>query len=397
MIVAITGIGSSDIISATVGGATYGTALLWAIVLGVFFKFVLNEGIARWQIGTGTSIIHGWAAHLPRWVIFLFTTYLVIWIVGVSAALTSGCGLAIENISHGTISSFWGGVIHALMGGLLILSGHFKKFEKTMKVLTAIMFVSVISCVWISPPQAQQLFEGLFLPAIPLGANTYVLSLIGGIGGSLTMLSYNYLDPQPKESRPLKEARRELIQAYIFITIFGMSVMVVASDVFFKNSIKIDDRQAVKMMAQQLQNLVGNAGFYLYSIGFWAAVVASLLGVWKTVPLMTADCFRHLFKNHKTDTELENEPAYRITLTLLSLAPIPILWFGKPLVIIILFTILGSLFVPFLAFTLLYLHFRVKNQKNWIKNSTFQNISLYIILILFLWIGFQEASSLFIK
>ncbi len=30
------------------------------------------------------------------------------------------------------------------------------------------------------------------LPTIPAGSGTYVLSLIGGIGGSMTMLSYNY-------------------------------------------------------------------------------------------------------------------------------------------------------------------------------------------------------------
>jgi Mn2+/Fe2+ NRAMP family transporter len=42
LIVAATGIGSGDVVSATVGGARYGVALLWAIALGAFFKFVLS-------------------------------------------------------------------------------------------------------------------------------------------------------------------------------------------------------------------------------------------------------------------------------------------------------------------------------------------------------------------
>jgi len=46
-VVAATGIGSGDVVSATVGGARYGVVLLWAIVAGAFFKFVLSEGIAR--------------------------------------------------------------------------------------------------------------------------------------------------------------------------------------------------------------------------------------------------------------------------------------------------------------------------------------------------------------
>ena len=59
LIMAVSGIGASDIISATVGGATYGTALLWAVVLGAFFKFVLSEGLARWQLATGTTLLRG--------------------------------------------------------------------------------------------------------------------------------------------------------------------------------------------------------------------------------------------------------------------------------------------------------------------------------------------------
>ena len=65
---AATGIGSGDVVSATVGGARYGVVLLWAIAVGAFFKFVLSEGIARWQLATGQTVVEGWAAYLPRWV-----------------------------------------------------------------------------------------------------------------------------------------------------------------------------------------------------------------------------------------------------------------------------------------------------------------------------------------
>jgi hypothetical protein len=54
-----TGIGSGDVVSATVGGARYGVMLLWAIAAGAFFKFVLQEGIARWQLRTGKTALEG--------------------------------------------------------------------------------------------------------------------------------------------------------------------------------------------------------------------------------------------------------------------------------------------------------------------------------------------------
>jgi Mn2+/Fe2+ NRAMP family transporter len=59
LIVAASGIGSGDVISATVSGANYGVTLLWAIALGAFLKFALNEGIARWQLATGLTALEG--------------------------------------------------------------------------------------------------------------------------------------------------------------------------------------------------------------------------------------------------------------------------------------------------------------------------------------------------
>ena len=109
LIMAASGIGASDIIVATVGGATYGARLLWALALGAFLKFLLSEGLARWQLATGTTALEGWARHLPRWVLPLFLTYLVVWSVAVSGALVSGCGLAIENLSGGAVPRSWAG------------------------------------------------------------------------------------------------------------------------------------------------------------------------------------------------------------------------------------------------------------------------------------------------
>src|ERR671914_396979 len=92
LVVAATGIGSGDVVSATVGGASYGVVLLWAVAVGAFFKYVLNEGIARWQLATGTTVLEGWAEHLPAWVKVYFGIYLVFWTVAVSAALTNATG-----------------------------------------------------------------------------------------------------------------------------------------------------------------------------------------------------------------------------------------------------------------------------------------------------------------
>ena len=192
LVVAATGIGSGDVVSATVAGANYGVVLLWAIALGAFFKFVLNEGIARWQLATGKTALEGWADHLPAWVPISFGVYLIVWTVAVSAALTNATGLGIANLTGGAISQPWGAVLHSLVGFTFVVLGGYARFEKLMKLLVGIMGFSIVLCAALTMHDPLGALRGLLLPTIPAHSGAYVLSIIGGIGGSITILSYNY-------------------------------------------------------------------------------------------------------------------------------------------------------------------------------------------------------------
>lgn len=397
---AASGIGASDIVSATFGGATYGLALLWALVLGAFFKFVLSEGIARWQLGTGSTALEGWARQLPRWVMVLFAGYLVLWAVAVSGALVSGCGMAIENITGGAVPRTWGGFAQAVAAFALIWSAHAGGFTRVMKPLIVVMFVSIVLCAALTFPDPMAVLRGLFVPAIPSGGGTYVLSLIGGIGGSLTLLSYNYLlrDEGKVDPRNLGAVRRDLATAYILTAVFGLSVMLISNRVFHSAGVAVTDREAVSRMAGALAALTGAAGFYIYSIGFWAAVLASLVGVWQTIPSVFADCYSLLRRLPPIEREAMIQPGarpYRIALLFMAIASAPFAFLGRPLFIIIAFTVLGSLFIPFLAATLLYLNNRVRFPPPLRPNCLVTNIVLGLIVVLFLIVGALEIGGLF--
>jgi Mn2+/Fe2+ NRAMP family transporter len=399
VIMAASGIGASDIVSATVGGATHGLALLWALALGAFFKFVLSEGLARWQLATGSTALEGWARELPRWVMVLFASYLVLWAVAVSGALVSGCGLAIENITGGAVPRTWGGFAQAVAAFALIWSARASGFTRVMKPLIVVMFVSIVACAAFTFREPAAVLRGLFVPAIPSGAGASVLSLIGGIGGSLTLLSYNYLlrDEGKVDPRNLRAVRLDLATGYLFTAVFGLSVMLIAHRVFHSAGVAITDREAVSRMAGALAALTGPAGFYIYSIGFCAAVLASLVGVWQTIPSVFADCYSLLRRMPPEQREAATQPGarpYRTALLFMALAAVPFAFLGRPLLIVIAFTILGSFFIPFLAATLLYLNNRVAFAAPLRSNHPTTNIVLVLILVLFLIVGGLEIAAL---
>jgi Mn2+/Fe2+ NRAMP family transporter len=398
LIVAATGIGSGDVVSATVGGARYGVVLLWGIALGAFFKYVLSEGIARWQLATGTTALEGWAEHLPAWVKFYFGAYLIFWTVAVSAALTNATGLGISNLTGGAISQPWGAVAHSLIGFVFVWFGGYAGFEKLMKLLVGIMGFSILLCAILTLRDPLDALIGTVVPTIPPGSGPSVLSLIGGIGGSITMLSYNYWMREERIDTPgyLGYVRGDIAVAYIFTALFGISIMLIADQAFFRPGVPITDAQAVPKMAEMLGTLLGPFGIYAYSVGFWAAVFASLLGVWQSVPYLYADFYGVLKKvphaARQQLTKVTSTP-YRIALVFITLAPLPFAFTRRPVAIIVAYTIVGSFFVPFLAATLLYLNNRVKWSAPIPHNHWTTNVVLIAVLALFAVVGFQEVRN----
>ncbi len=396
LIMAATGIGSGDVVASTVGGATYGMVLLWAIAVGAFFKFVLTEGIARWQLATGLTAVEGWTTYLPRWVRAYFGAYLLVWTVAVSAALTNATGLGIANLTGGMISQAWGAVLHSVLGFLFVLIGGFRGFERVMKVLVAVMGFSILSCAVLTLEEPGAVATGLTVPRIPEGAGVYVLSLIGGIGGSITLLSYSYWMREERMTEPgyLRFVRMDLGVAYTFTALFGVAVMVTAHQAFFAAGVPLQDSEAVSGMAGMLGSILGPIGFFAYSIGFWAAVFASLLGVWQSVPYLFADyygCMRGFPLDERRRITRVTSGHYRLALVFITVAPLPFAFVGRPLFIIIAYTVIGSLFVPFLAATLLYLNNRVQWPASVPRNHWSTNLLLVIILALFLVLGAQEV------
>ena len=377
--------------------SAHGLQLLWVVALAAFLKCFLNEGIARWHLASGTTAIEAWTIYLPWWVRVYFAVYLVIWTISVSAALTSASGLGIATLTSGAVPRSWGAVGHSLLGGALVLAGGFKGFEKVMKVLIATMFFSIVGCAALTFSDPGTVLRGLFVPAIPGGGGSSVLSVLGGIGGSIAMLAYDYWLREEKMAGPgwLRFVRADVAIAYAFTAVFGMAIMIVANQAFHLAGVQITNAQAVTKMAETLGAIVGPVGFYAYSIGFWAAVFASLLGIWQSLPYLFADYYglmrRYSREKRERLTAVTSTP-YRVALLFVTLVPIPFAFIDQPLIIIRTFTIVGSLFIPFLAATLISLNnFRIPPGSGVPKNSVLTNVVLVVARGLFAIVGASEA------
>ena len=392
LMVAATGVGAGDLTAATVGGGNFGLVLIWAIVVGASFKYVLNEGLARWQLATDMTLVEGWSAYLPGWVKAYFGVYLLAWTIIVSAAMANACGLGIENLTGGAVPASWGAVVHSLAGGAFVWVGGFRGFEKLMQVLIGVMVVAIVACAVLTFQDATGAFRGLLVPTIPEGSTASLLALIGGVGGTITVLNYNYWMREEKiaGAGALRSVRIDLAVAYGVTAILAIAVLIMANRAFFVTGVPLDRSTLVPQMSGMLGAALGPFGSLAYSVGFWSATLSSLLGVWQGVPYMYADMYGILRKYPEKVrdqlTQVTSWP-YRIALIAMTLIPIPFAFLDQPLLVVISYTVVGSFFIPFLAATLLYLNNRIPWESGVRKNGWGANLVLCLVLVFFLAVG----------
>jgi Mn2+/Fe2+ NRAMP family transporter len=397
LLVAATGVGAGDLITASLAGSAVGLAILWAAAAGALLKWVLNEGIARWQMATSSTLLEGWVRHLGGLVEWVFFIYFIGWSYIVGGALINACGVAgvgLLPVGDPHTSKIVWGVVHSVIGLALVWGGGFKAFEYVMSLLTAVMVVSVLLTVVLISPEWGAVVKGLIIPAIPKGGSGWLLGVMGGVGGTVTLLCYSYWIREARRTGRdgLRECRFDLTVAYVLTAFFGVAMVIIGS------RIKVEGRgdTVALALASQLGGVLGPPGKYIFLLGFWGAVFTSLLGVWQGVPYLFADFLRLWRKSRPAESptkDLKKTREYRAYLLALSFLPLTLLWFKVQQVQLI-YGIVGALFMPFVAFTLLVLNNRGRLVAREFRNSWLVNLLLAITLAFFSYVGLREILGL---
>jgi Mn2+/Fe2+ NRAMP family transporter len=401
MLVAATGVGAGDLATASFTGAELGLAILWAVVVGAFLKFVLNEGLTRWQLATGSTLLEGCAVHLGKPVQWLFLAYLLLWSFFVAAALMSAVGvtshaiwpLAGKGADAARTDKIIYGAAHSLLAVLLVKLGGYRLFARVMSVCIGVMFVvAVVTAAAMKPPIGEFL-RGLLLPTIPSGGVPWTVALMGGVGGTVTILCYGYWirEEGRTDVDDLATCRIDLATGYVMTAVFGLAMVVIGSSL---GPIEGGGATLVVKIAEQLEAALGRGGPVLkwaFLVGAWAAVFSSLLGVWQSVPYLFADLWQLMRgrreRNAKIDTRSLPYRGYLYGIALVPMIGLAGVGFQTMQKV---YAVAGALFIPMLAVVLLLLNGR----SAWVgpqhKNSLATTLVLVGALALFAFVGVME-------
>jgi Mn2+/Fe2+ NRAMP family transporter len=355
-------------------------------VLGAFLKYVVNEGLARWQLATGNTLIEGAVDKFGRVFGWLFLPYLLIWSFFVASALMSACGVTLhamiplfEDAGDGKVGF---GILASVVGMALVYKGGYPLFEKVMSVCIGIMFVTVVITAALLWPGSGEVLRGLFVPTIPeLGGNglTWTVALIGGVGGTVTVLCYGYWirEEGRSGSEYLRTCRIDLGVAYAMTAIFGVAMIIIG------NNIEIEGGGAtlVVSLSEQLAGPLGPTGKWMFLIGAAGAVFSSLL-------LRRRNSTEEALQEaHKVDTKSRPYRSY-----LLAIGIVPMLGLVVSFQEIQkLYAVIGAAFIPLITLGLLIMNSRADWVGEEFKNRRITDTVLLIILGFFAWVAWESS------
>ncbi|HSK97535.1 MAG TPA: Nramp family divalent metal transporter [Euzebyales bacterium] len=393
LIAAATGVGAGDIVAALAAGARLGMALLWAVVIGAVLKFALAEGVGRWHLASGTTILSGWRA-MGSWTMVYFGIYIMIWGFSFGAAAMSATALPLNALFPALSVRAWG-IIAGLVGFVLVGVGRYRFFERLMTVLVGVMFITVVGSAVMVATDVESFAAGL-RPQLPADSVVYVLGLLGGIGGSITLAAYGYWLREKGWRRPewLPVMRLDNGVAYVITGIFVVAMLVVGTALLFGTGQDIGGEEGLVSFSDQLQQRLGGGVRLLFLIGFFSAAATSLLGVWNGVSLLFADFVRVArgVPDAEADAHVhEASPTFRFYLAWLTFPPMALLFLDQPVALVLVYTALGAIFMPYLAATLLWLLNRDVDPRY--RNGWASNLALGASAVLFVIIAINEIAA----
>lgn len=394
LLVAATGVGAGDLATASIAGSRLGVGVLWAVLVGALTKFVLTEGLTRWQLATGSTLLEGVVRNLGRSVSYLFLIYLLIWTAAVGRALASACGITAHALvpvfADASTGQIVFGTAHSLLGVGLVVVGGYRLFERLMSLCIAVMFVTALTTAVRLRPDLSTIASGLW-PAIPTVDEglVWTVALLGGVGGTVTLLCYGYWIREEGREGPgaLALCRWDLASGYLATALFGVAMVIIGATV----EVQGGGATLLVILADQLQGSLGSTARWLFLVGAWGAVFSSLLGVWQSVPYLFADLWRLLQGDEgcgdsRIDTRGLAYRGYLVALAGVSIAGL----FSSFLRIQKVYAVLGALFIPMLALALLSLNGRPDLVGAELRNHFWSRTILWLTLGLFLLFGYLE-------
>ncbi|WP_188109561.1 Nramp family divalent metal transporter [Pseudohalioglobus sediminis] len=289
LLVAAAFIGPGTVTTASIAGASFGYALLWALLFSVLATMVLQEMCVRLGLvtrkGLAEAMREAFAGHWygPA------AALLVVAAIGFGNAAyeagnITGASIGLQAIT-GINASIWS-LFVGLVAAALLASGRYRVIERALVAMVLVMSAVFLFTFLMVRPSLDVLLSGLLRPTLPEGSLLTAIALVG-----TTVVPYNLFlhasavrEKWPAGDQVEQSLRSARLDSGLSIGLGGfitLAIMSTSAAAFFATGGEV----SAATIAQQLEPVLGPAARYLFALGLFAAglssaVAAPLAAAW---------------------------------------------------------------------------------------------------------------------
>lgn len=287
-VIAAAFIGPGTVTTAASAGASYGLALLWALVFSTGACLVLQEASARLTVvsghNLGQALREQYRSGAQKGAVLLL----------VMGAIVVGCaayeaGNILGGVSGAVMATGWSARTLTLLSGgvagVLLWRSPPQTVARSLSLVVAVMGVAFLLTALLQRPPVGAVLRASLVPSMPRGSGLLVLGLVG-----TTVVPYNiFLGSGLAVGQDLRDVRIGLAIAVGLGGIISMAVLVTGT--------AVDGNFSFVALSHVLAERLGGWAAKFFSIGLLGAGLSSAI----TAPLAAAVTARSLLQEGGED------------------------------------------------------------------------------------------------
>lgn len=366
-------------------GANYGFAMIWLVVVAIYFMILFTTMAARIGVATNQSLLQTIRVKWGRKASLIVGVGVFLVAASFQSGNSVGVGIALSEPT-GIPVVFWILLFNALGIGLLFFRNLYNVLEKLMIILVAMMLFAFLLTALKIQPDLSKIGDGI-LPSIPSGSEGLVIAFVASCFSLVAAFYQCYLVQERRRQNSGAIVKpNESIAGILILGLLVIIVMVCAGSVLHSKGLEVN---SALDMASALEPLFGKYSSVLFLAGLFGASFSSLVGNAAIGGTLLGDALGYGYRL--------NSKAIKILIALVMIiGAVMAIILGKtlPLKLIVLAQSITIFIVPFIGFAL----YAIANDEKImgpLKNNPAQKIMGMLGLALIIFLAVYNAKQLF--
>jgi Mn2+/Fe2+ NRAMP family transporter len=376
--------GSGELLFTPRIAAQYGYTLVWAIVLAVAMKWVINREIGRYTVCTGASFFMGISSISAKskrllWLIILPQLVVAVSIIaGLTGAAATAFVVAVD------VPLLIPSIALVALTTAIILVGQYKTVEKVTTITAITVSLAVMAAAVTTGPDGAAIAKG-FTPTLPQNVKfDEVLPWIGFmLAGAAGLMWFSYWTKErgygaaslkkeePLETKNLSAAERKRLKAWIGhatiantlavagALIIAFAFLILGTELLKPKGLVPEENKVAETLGQLLDGIWGRTGFWFMIAAVFVTFTSTMLSCQDGFGRMFSDGASILLKKTNVTAKWKDPKLLHKFFLIVLLCLFPAIVYaivGEPVGLLKLAGAIEACHIPVVAFLALYLN-----------------------------------------